>query len=218
MLRQEDLQDKIVDETALPGIDPAFLIGPFGHIIVDEAQELTDAEWQMLLRRCPSGSMTIVGDHAQARHRFPETWSERLRRVGLRTIDLRTLSVNYRTPQEIMAEAAPVIRREVPDANVPDSIRSSGIPVIYGARRDLEEILGTWLHTHQDGIACVIGDQLFTATRRVRSMTPEQAKGLEFDLVILIDPKTPGNTVEEAVDRYVAMTRATQQLVILSSS
>ena len=54
--------------------------GPFAHIVIDEAQELTDAEWQMLLRRCPSRSFTIVGDRAQARHGFAESWAERLER------------------------------------------------------------------------------------------------------------------------------------------
>ena len=72
-----------------------------------------------------------------------------------------------------------------------------------------------WLAGHPDGIAAVIGDSAFRATSRVRSLTPELAKGLEFDLVVLIDPETFGPGIEGAVDRYVAMTRATQQLVIL---
>ena len=88
---------------------------------MDEAQELTDAEWQMLLRRCPSRSFTIVGDRAQARHGFTESWQERLERVGLDSINLASLSINYRTPEEVMAEAEPVIRAVVPDANVPTS-------------------------------------------------------------------------------------------------
>ena len=68
------------------------------------------------------------------------------------------------------------------------------------------------------GIACVVGDPTFLATSRVRSLTPELSKGLEFDLVVLIDPEAFGKGIEGAVDRYVAMTRATQQLVILTSS
>ena len=66
-----------------------------------------------------------------------------------------------------------------------------------------------------DGIACVIGSPAFHGTSRVRSLTPELAKGLEFDLVVLVDPGSFGGGIEGAVDRYVAMTRATQQLVIL---
>jgi DNA polymerase III delta prime subunit len=217
MLRGEDFEDALVDESALPGADPDLLAGPFAHIVVDEAQELTDAEWQMLLVRCPSRSFTIVGDRAQARHGFTESWQERLERIGLNQIKLASLNINYRTPEEIMAEAEPVIRAVLPDANVPTSIRSTGVPVLYGAASDLDSILAAWLAEHADGIACVIGDPTFQATSRVRSLTPELAKGLEFDLVVLIDPEAFGQGIEGAVDRYVAMTRATQQLVILSS-
>ncbi|WP_351225968.1 RNA polymerase recycling motor ATPase HelR [Streptomyces sp. NPDC002133] len=218
MLRGQDLQDTLIDESALPGIDPEPLVGPFAHIIVDEAQELTDAEWQMLLLRCPSRSFTIVGDRAQARHGFTESWQERLERVGLDRITVTSLSINYRTPEEVMTEAELVIRAALPDANVPTSIRSNGIPVVHGSVADLDSILETWLATHADGIACVIGDPTFRATSRVRSLTPELSKGLEFDLVVLIDPETFGKGIEGAVDRYVAMTRATQQLVILTNS
>jgi len=218
MLRGEDFQDALVDQAALPSTDPDLLAGPFAHIIVDEAQELTDAEWQMLLLRCPSRSFTIVGDRAQARHGFTESWQERLERIGLAQINLASLSINYRTPEEVMAEAEPVIRAVLPDANVPTSIRSTGVPVVLGPASDLGPILDTWLAAHADGIACVIGDPTFRATSRVRSLAPELSKGLEFDLVVLIDPETFGNGIEGAVDRYVAMTRATQQLVILTSS
>ncbi|WP_424887380.1 RNA polymerase recycling motor ATPase HelR [Streptomyces sp. XH2] len=218
MLHGRDLQDTLIDESALPGTEPDLLAGPFAHIVVDEAQELTDAEWQMLLLRCPSRSFTIVGDRAQARHGFTESWQERLERVGLDRIDVASLSVNYRTPEEVMAEAAPVIRAALPDANVPASIRSSGIPVVHGSVADLDSVLDSWLAAHADGIACVIGDPAFRATSRVRSLTPELSKGLEFDLVVLIDPERFGDGIEGAVDRYVAMTRATQRLVILTSS
>ena len=154
MLRGEDFQDALVNEAALPGTDPDLLAGPFAHIVVDEAQELTDAQWQMLLLRCPSRSFTIVGDRAQARHGFTESWQERLERIGLDRISLASLSINYRTPQEVMAEAEPVIRAVLPDANVPTSIRSTGIPVIHGPASDLGSILDTWLAAHADGIAC----------------------------------------------------------------
>jgi DNA helicase IV len=218
MLRGEDFQDALVNEAALPGTDPDLLAGPFAHIVVDEAQELTDAEWQMLLLRCPSRSFTIVGDRAQARHGFTESWRERLERIGFDQINLASLSINYRTPEEVMAVAEPVIRAVLPDANVPISIRSTGVPVVYGSAPDLGLILDTWLAAHADGIACVIGDPAFLATSRVRSLAPELSKGLEFDLVVLIDPEAFGTGIEGAVDRYVAMTRATQQLVILTSS
>src|SRR6185437_7843800 len=114
MLRGEDFHDALVDEAALTVAEPDSLAGPFAHIALDEAQELTDAEWQMLLLRCPSRSFTIVGDRAQARHGFTESWQERLERIGLDRITLASLSINYRTPEEVMAEAEPVIRAVLP--------------------------------------------------------------------------------------------------------
>lgn len=216
MLRGRDLQETLIDEAALPGAEPEPLAGPFAHIVVDEAQELTDAEWQMLMLRCPSRSFTIVGDRAQARHGFTESWRERLERIGLDRVEVASLSINYRTPEEVMAEAEPVIRAVLPDANVPTSVRAGGIPVVHGSVAERDTILGAWLAAHDEGVACVIGDPMFRPTARVRSLTPELSKGLEFDLVVLVDPDTFGEGVEGAVDRYVAMTRATRQLVVLT--
>ena len=197
MLRGADLSAALADDAAVPPADPDLLAGPFAHVVVDEAQELTDAEWQMLLLRCPSRSFTIVGDRAQARRRFAESWQERLRRVGFDEVRESSLTVNYRTPEEVMAEAAPVIRAALPDANVPVSIRSSGIPVVHGDVADLDRVLAA----HTDGTVGVIGGP---------GMPPELAKGLEFDLVVLVEPAS-----WSPVDRYVAMTRATRQLVVL---
>jgi len=219
-LRHQDLRDALIDQDALPTADPDLLAGPFAHVIVDEAQELTDAEWQMLLLRCPSRSVTVVGDRAQARHGFAESWQERLARIGLDQIRLATLSLNYRTPAEVMAEAEPVIRAVLPDANVPTSIRGSGLPVVRGSVSELGSILDSWLAAHGDGTACVISrsELEIPATSRVRSLTPELSKGLEFDLVVLIESgAAPVPGIEAAVDRYVAMTRATQQLVLLTT-
>jgi DNA helicase IV len=216
-LRQEGIRDALVDEGALPDADVDLLAGPFAHVVVDEAQELTDAEWQMLLVRCPSKSFTVVGDRAQARHGFTESWTARLERTGLDRVSLASLSINYRTPAEIMAEAEPVIRAVLPDANVPTSVRTTDLPVVHGSVADRDSILDAWLVEHPDGIACVIGDRSFEERPRVRSSTPELSKGLEFDLVVLVDPSSFGEGIEGAVDRYVAMTRATQQLVVLTS-
>ncbi|MDO9456024.1 hypothetical protein [Nocardioides sp.] len=227
MLRVSDAQSVIVDEDALRTGGPDELAGPFAHVVVDEAQELTDAEWQMILLRCPSRSLTIVGDRAQARHGFAESWHDRLERVGLDRVGLASLSINYRTPAEVMAEAEPVIRAALPDANVPVSVRSSGVAVEHAPVGDLGRVLGTWLAEHPEGTACVIavepvdlgevGLGVAGASGRIRSLSPELSKGLEFDLVVLVDPASYGDGVEGAVDRYVAMTRATQRLVVLTS-
>ena len=214
MLRGEDLQGALDSHDDGGGGD--LLAGPFAHVVVDEAQELTDAEWQMLLARCPSRSLTIVGDRAQARHGFTESWEERLARVGLDRVSMSSLRINYRTPEEVMVEAEPVIRAALPDANVPTSIRRSGVPVVHGSRADLETVVERWLADHDDGVACVIGDPRFAPRARVQSLTPELSKGLEFDLVVLVEPESFGVGIEGVVDRYVAMTRATRQLVVLA--
>jgi hypothetical protein len=217
MLHGDDLREALVDQDAVAAPDRDLLAGPFAHVVVDEAQELTDAEWQMLLQRCPSRSFTVVGDRAQARHGFGEPWEERLVRVGLDDVHRASLTLNYRTPAEVMAEAEPVIRTVIPDANVPTSVRSTGVPVTYGALGDLESVVDTWLQENPDGVACVIGAPAIRSRGRVRSLRPELSKGLEFDLVVLVDPESFGTGVEGAVDRYVAMTRATQRLVVLRS-
>lgn len=216
-LRQPGLRDALVDVGALPFFEPDALAGPFAHVVVDEAQELTDAEWQMLLRRCPSRSFTIVGDRAQARHGFAESWQGRLDRAGLGTTTVATLSINYRTPAEIMAEAERVIRAALPDANVPVSVRAAHEPVEHGVPADLPGVIERWLASASEGTACVVGDPAFTATDRVASLTPELVKGLEFDLVVLVEPDRFGDGIEGAVDRYVTMTRATQRLVVLAT-
>jgi DNA helicase IV len=215
MLQGDDLRGAL-DGAARPTAEPDLLAGPFAHIVVDEAQELTDAEWQMLLVRCPSRSFTIVGDRAQARHGFTESWPERLERIGFEQVRVSTLTVNYRTPEPVMTEAEPVIRAVLPDVSVPTSIRRSDVPVRHGVPAELRSVLDEWLDTHTDGIACVIGERTFRREARVSSLTPELAKGLEFDLVVLVDPERFGTGIEGAVDRYVAMTRATQELVILT--
>ncbi|WP_186629752.1 RNA polymerase recycling motor ATPase HelR [Rhodococcus sp. BP22] len=227
-LRQKGIRDALVDDM-VPIDDEsldnghAALAGPFAHIVVDEAQELTDAEWQMLLSRCPSRSFTIVGDRAQARRGFTESWQERLRRVGFENVEVASLTINYRTPEEIMTEAEPIIRTVLPDANVPTSIRRSGIPVVHGRTSELASIIESWLAQHTEGIVCIIsadatGSIELRANSRVRVLTPEMSKGLEFDLVILIDPDAFGTDTEGAVDRYVATTRATQKLFVLTTS
>ncbi|SDP34601.1 DNA helicase IV [Nakamurella panacisegetis] len=220
MLRGDDLQNTLSDNFVPPGDETDRLAGPFAHIVVDEAQELTDAEWQMLLLRCPSRSFTVVGDRAQARHGFTESWVERLQRIGLSQIELASLSINYRTPAEVMVEAEPVIRAVLPDANVPTSVRRSGRPVRHAAVSELNAVIAEWEAAHDDGIACVIADGgahlEFSGNPRVTRLTPELSKGLEFDLVVLVDPGAFGGGIEGAVDRYVAMTRATQSLVVLT--
>lgn len=213
LLRRDSLRDALVHEEET--LAPNRLAGPFAQVIVDEAQELTDAQWQILIRRCPARSFTVVGDRAQARRGFTESWEERLTRVGLDRVTRATLTVNYRTPAEVMNAAAPVIRAVLPDANVPTSIRSTGIPVQHGPVTELPQILASWTTEQAEGTACVVGAPEVRDSTRIRSLAPELVKGLEFDLVVLVNPSRWGEGVAASVDRYVAMTRATQRLVLL---
>lgn len=91
-----------------------------------------------------------------------------------------------------MAEAEPVIRAALPDANVPTSVRRTGVPVLHAPVAERDAVLDAWLADHDEGVACVIGDPAFRETARVRSLTPELSKGLEFDLVVLVDPQRFG--------------------------
>ena len=217
MLRHPDIRSNLADPDAVPLADPDLLAGPFAHVVVDEAQELTDAEWQMVLRRCPSRSLTIVGDRAQARQGFPESWEERLGRVGL---DRTT----HRLPPHQLPHADGGHDRggarhpgRAPGRQRPDVDPQHGHPrdPRVGVRRPVgpRQVAGC----ARRGSACLIGDPTTPVTPRVRSLTPELAKGLEFDLVVLVDPESFGSGLTGAVDRYVSMTRATQQLVVLTT-
>ena len=221
MLRGDDLRGALDNPSGRETIPADRLAGPFGHIIVDEAQELTDAQWHMLLDRCPSKSLTIVGDRAQARRGFPQTWEERLSDFGLDVAEVH-LSINYRTPAEVMAEAEPVIRAALPHANVPQSVRSSGTPVRHCSTTEVTSLVDSWVDAHNEGIVCVItmspDSHRCRETERVSVMRPEEVKGLEFDVVILVEPEGFGTDVQGAVDRYVSMTRATDQLVIAADA
>lgn len=215
------MADEVADPIGAGVPGPETLAGPFAHVVVDEAQELDDAQWAMILRRCPSRSLTIVGDRAQAAGGFDGTWSQRLDRIGLDRVREASLSINYRTPVEIMGQAEPVIRAVLPDANVPRSIRESGLPVRHGQERDLEAVVAGWLAAHEEGTVCVIADvarlggarELCGEDARLSVLTPELAKGLEFDLVVLLAPDAWA-----PVARYVAMTRATSELVLLDGA
>ena len=221
MLRGDDLRGALDNPSGREIPDADRLAGPFGHIIVDEAQELTNAQWHMLLDRCPSKSFTIVGDRAQARHGFAQSWDERMNELGLAVSEVR-LSINYRTPAEVMAAAEPVIRAVLPDANVPQSVRQSGNSVRSCRVDEVPSLVDSWLDSHSEGTVCVItvspASWNFAEAERVSVMAPAEVKGLEFDLVILVDPDGFGTGIQGGVDRYVSMTRATAELVIAADA
>ncbi|WP_371527083.1 AAA family ATPase [Streptomyces sp. NBC_01283] len=202
----------------------------FGHIIVDEAQELSAMAWRLLMRRCPTRSMTLVGDPAQtAEAGGCGSWETILSPYVEDRWEYTRLGVNYRTPVEIMDVAAEVPRMEYPEFQPPSSVRSTG--VLPWARRadDLAAAVADAVaaEARDDGRLAVIAprelhEQLaaklpgVTAgeapdlTRPVVMIDPRQAKGLEFDTVLVVEPGRYGTS-----DLYVALTRATQRLGIL---
>ena len=216
----------------------------YGHVIVDEAQELSAMAWRMVLRRNPSRSMTVVGDVAQTGSPAGATsWRGMLTPlVGSRWREER-LTVNYRTPSEIMEVAADVLASASPDERPPDSVRSEGVSpravrvpaadqaacVARQTRADLAEIGGP----NRGRLAVIAPDALIPAlTAAVPEAVPgdnpesldsaaalltvSQAKGLEFDRVIVADPAgIVSQSDHGAHDLYVAITRATHRLTVI---
>ncbi|MFI6208980.1 HelD family protein [Streptomyces sp. NPDC051041] len=202
----------------------------FGHIIVDEAQELSPMAWRLLMRRCPTRSMTLVGDPAQtAEAAGVGSWAKILEPYVEDRWEHTRLGVNYRTPAEIMEVAAAVVRAEHPDFEPPSSVRSAGVRPWARATDDLpgavaeavEELtpaegrlaviaprdLHRRLAARLDGVTAGAEPDL---TRTVVLLDPRQAKGLEFDSVLVVEPGRYGTS-----DLYVALTRATQRLGVL---
>ncbi|MGW1955502.1 HelD family protein [Streptomyces sp. NPDC001920] len=202
----------------------------FGHIIVDEAQELSPMAWRLLMRRCPTRSMTLVGDPAQtAEAAGVGSWSKILAPYVEDRWDHTRLGVNYRTPAEIMELAAAVVRAEDPDFEPPSSVRSTGVRPWVRATDDLPgavaEAVGELTpaegrlaviaprHLHRRlaaGLDGVTAGEQPDLTRTVVLLDPRQSKGLEFDSVLVVEPGLYGTS-----DLYVALTRATQRLGVL---
>lgn len=203
----------------------------FGHIIVDEAQELSPMAWRLLMRRAPSRSLTLVGDPAQTSEEAGVgSWEKILRPYVGDRFEHVTLEVNYRTPAEIMELAAGVLREKDPSFTAPVSVRSTGEKP--WTRESGEDLAGEVSRavaelTPREGRLAVIAPRALheeiaapldgvTAgeapdlTRPVVLLDPRQAKGLEFDHVLVVEPARFGRS-----DLYVALTRATQRLGIV---
>ncbi|WP_380282832.1 HelD family protein [Kitasatospora purpeofusca] len=220
----------------LPLLDEAaaLLDGPprrsFGHVVVDEAQEFTALQWRMVLRRCPGRSMTLVGDFAQA---GPATtargWQEALApHLGAR-FDLRTLTVSYRTTEEILAATRELLARIAPDQPPVGSIRHGERPRTLGASpAALADVLRAELRAQAAAhpgelIGVVCPDASAAALTAVltaagvaqwaRLVPASEARGLEFDTAVVVDPDgiTTARPGGER-DLYVALTRATKRL------
>jgi DNA helicase IV len=206
----------------------------YGHVIVDEAQELSAMAWRVLMRRCPSRSMTLVGDVAQTGDLAgTSSWGKVLEPYLADRWRLARLTVNYRTPAEIMAVAADV----APDTvEPPRSVRWSGVRPwrLRVAAQELASRVTTIAAREAervgDGRVAVIAptsrvgelrESLGTSAEPdlaapVTVLSVKQAKGLEFDSVLVVDPDwILGESPRGRSDLYVAMTRATQRLGVL---
>jgi DNA helicase IV len=217
----------------------------FGHVIVDEAQELSAMAWRVLMRRCPSRSMTLVGDIAQTGAQGgARSWHEVLHPYVADRWKQAELTVNYRTPAEIMAVATEVLSTMDTDLAAPRSVRTSGhepwarevaenevgeqlrglvvdelaavdggrLAVLLTAER-LEEVGSLVAEAVPDA---VIGTQPDGLESRAVLLTVDQAKGLEFDSVLVVDPdRILADSPQGLHDLYVALTRATQRLGIV---
>ncbi|MEU3371225.1 UvrD-helicase domain-containing protein [Streptomyces sp. NPDC006660] len=204
----------------------------FGHIIVDEAQELSAMAWRLLMRRCPTRSMTLVGDPAQtADPAGVGSWERILEPyVAAGHWEHVRLGVNYRTPAEIMEVAAEVCRAADPSFVPPRSVRSTGVrpwarhvepgELASAVARAVADERGTGrlaviaparLHaTLRPALPDAASGPAPDLTREVVLLDPRQAKGLEFDVVLVVEPGEYGVS-----DLYVALTRATRRLGVL---
>jgi len=206
----------------------------YGHVIVDEAQELSAMAWRLLLRRCPTRSMTVVGDVAQTGSLAGATsWAEVLTPHLGTHWRMEELTINYRTPAEIMDVAAAVLAAGGAEASAGSSVRSTGVlpwalgvtgadlpAAVAKAAAEFEAEEGTLAiiapPSRVEALVAALPESSDDLTAGPVVLSPTGAKGLEFDSVLVVDP---AGVVAEGVrghnDLYVALTRATQRLGVV---
>ncbi|MCT9626921.1 AAA family ATPase [Pseudarthrobacter equi] len=218
----------------------------FGHIVVDEAQELSPMQWRLLVRRCPLKSFTIVGDIAQTSSvAGANSWQGALAPMFGERWQLEELTVNYRTPSQIAEAAVRMANAAGLVVSAPKAVREGRwSPIVDEVEAGavvsrLVEVLPEELEALDGGLLAVIadGELLPAATSALRSaygrrigtgagsyeqdivvISPREAKGLEFDGVVVLEPSTMLNHEHGKVgDLYVAMTRATQRLRLIAA-
>jgi DNA helicase IV len=215
----------------------------YGHVVVDEAQELSPMQWRLLVRRNPLKSFTIVGDVAQASAAAgASSWAGALEPHVGQSWRLEELTVNYRTPAQVVAVAESMALAHGVQVTRSRSVREGEWPVEIGVvdelaagvlaavRSDLAEVPGTIAviasETSLPLLYPVLAAELTTEvglgaaglTRRVAVLTPQEAKGLEFDAVVVVEPQRIVDEIPRgAAALYVAMTRPTQRLHVVST-
>ncbi|HEV7654484.1 MAG TPA: AAA family ATPase [Mycobacteriales bacterium] len=208
----------------------------YGHVVVDEAQELAPMAWRLLMRRCPTRSMTIVGDLAQTGALGGvSSWSATLRPYVGDRATIETLTVNYRTPAQLMALAVRVLRAGGVPVTEPTSARTTEWAPVLTAVPDVLAAVAPAVKEELDligpgtlGVLCprALLEPVAAAVGiggpdadRVSVLTVEQAKGLEFDGVLLLEPAAIVSDSPRGVhDLYVAITRPTQRLHVLHAT
>ncbi|MBK1783652.1 RNA polymerase recycling motor ATPase HelR [Prauserella cavernicola] len=218
LLFAKDLADRFVEQDTRELVERAAADRDwtYRHVVVDEAQELSEMDWRVLMRRCPNRSFTVVGDLAQRRSEAgARSWGSMLERYVPGRWEYRSLTVNYRTPAEIMAVAASLLAEFAPGVRPPESVRSCGVQPWSRAVTDGELTTAIAEFTREEagreGTSVVIGP------RDVPGAVPaSETKGLEFDAVLVVDPeRILADGPRGAAELYVALTRATQRLGVL---
>ncbi|NUS42257.1 MAG: DUF2075 domain-containing protein [Mycobacteriaceae bacterium] len=218
MLYGADLAERFVERDARDLVERATADRDwtYRHVVVDEAQELSEMEWRVLMRRCPSRSFTVVGDLAQRRSPAGATaWGAMLDRYVSGRWVYRSLSVNYRTPAEIMAVAGAVLAEFAPGVAPPESVRAAGVAP-WARRLAADEVSAAIAdfvrdEAGRDGTSVVIGPPGVPGT-----VPAAETKGLEFDAVLVVEPeRIVADGPRGAAELYVALTRATQRLGVL---
>ncbi|MDQ2814982.1 MAG: AAA family ATPase [Actinomycetota bacterium] len=209
----------------------------YGHVIIDEAQELSAMAWRMVMRRIPNRSLTVVGDVAQRGSAAgASSWAQVLDPYVRNRWHEELLTVNYRTPAEIMVVAADVLASVAPSERPPESVREEGVfpRAVRGLAQVAGVVTGELAEMGEGGKLAVIapatriaeltralpdavaGDRAEVLDSAIALLTVNQAKGLEFDRVVLVDPA--GILTQSPVgghDLYVAVTRATHRLTVV---
>jgi DNA helicase IV len=202
----------------------------YGHVIVDEAQDLTPMQLRMVARRAPSGSVTILGDIAQATGPIEYArWHELLALLPEGGAGaLEELRHAYRVPSEIMELALPLLARIAPDVEPPLAFRTGAAPPTLRRVREQELLAEAFREAcalaRQEGLlAVIVPAELLEPALATRSLfddavpllTPREAKGLEFDHVVVVEPALIAADIQGLRQLYVALTRPTRTLVVV---
>jgi hypothetical protein len=221
----------LLDEAAAVVGETAGMV-TYGHVVIDEAQELSAMAWRMVMRRCPTRSMTIVGDLAQTSDPAgASSWDQVLSSHVSDRWRLAQLTINYRTPAEIMAATGDLFATHHPGLRPPRSVRAGGESPWRRSTTlaELPQVVADLVTTHTEGQLAIITppSHLVTLGKALRLTTPPaitdpvvvlapgEAKGLEFDAVLIVDPAEVLAAPLGHNDLYVAMTRATRRLGIV---